>query len=193
MAKRKLKRPIFIACEGTHTERIYFEAIGEETAVAEDFAVTVYPDETTEDPTTHALGLVQLAQSKIEEFDEVWAVFDKDGYTQHAQTFAAANTPINGKTVNIAFSSIAFEQWVLLHFTRSRIIYPKSADIINQLTGNNYFPGYVKTAYQETYAQLKDKTIIALENAAWLRFWLAQQGVLPATPLYNVSPYQEID
>ena len=142
MAKRKLKRTIFIACEGTHTERIYFEAIGEETAVAEDFAVTVYPDETTEDPTTHALGLVQLAQSKIEEFDEVLAVFDKDGYTQHAQTFAAANTPIKGKTVNIAFSSIAFEPWVLLHFTRSRIIYPKSADNINQLTGNNYVPGY---------------------------------------------------
>lgn len=193
MAKRKLKRTIFIVCEGTHTERIYFEAIGEETAVAEDFAVTVYPDETTEDPTTHALGLVQLAQSKMSEFDEVWAVFDKDGYTKHAETFAAANTPIDGKTVNIAFSSIAFEQWILLHFTRSEAAYPKSADIIAQLTGNNYFPGYVKTAYQETYAQLKDKTIIALENSAWLRFRLTQQGILPATPVYNTNPYTDAD
>ena len=189
--KRQLKHTIFIACEGKNTERIYFEAIGEETS--DHFAVTVYPEENTEDPTTHALGLIKEAQSRIYDFDEVWAVFDKNGYTRHPQTFALAATPINGKIVHIAFSSIAFEQWVLLHFTRSHTAYAKSAAIIQVLHNNHYFDGYAKTAYQETYITLRDSTIIALENAAWLRHHLHTSGALPGTPVYDVNPYTDVD
>lgn len=192
-AKRKLKRTIFIACEGRNTERIYFEAMGEDAAVSDEFAITVYPDENTEDPTTHALGLVREAQKKIEDFDEVWAVFDKDGYTKHAETFAEAGKVVCGKKVNIAFSSIAFEQWILLHFDRSEAAYAKSADIITQLIHSNYFPGYSKTAYQETYSIVKDKTTIALENAAWLRHRLYQQGALPDTAIHAINPYTDAD
>jgi RloB-like protein len=191
--KRKLKRTIFIACEGKNTERIYFEAIGEETDVVEEFAVTVYPDEAVEDPKTHALGLVEVAKSKANEFDEVWAVFDKDGYTKHAETFAAAIGAQGERIVNIAFSSIAFEHWVLLHFAKSDTAFAKSENVIDYLTDNNFFPGYAKTAYQETYHAIKEHILFALENAAWLRYRLTQQGVLPGTPIHNTNPYTDVD
>lgn len=191
--KRQLKHTIFIACEGKNTERIYFEAIAEETEITDRFSITVYPDSQTQDPTTHALGLVKEAQSHLENFDEVWAVFDKNGYTKHPETFAAAATTKYGKTVNIAFSSIAFEQWILLHFTKSAVDYAKSKNIIDELHANHYFDGYSKTAYQETYSVLKDKTIVALENAAWLRHHLTTQGILPDTPIFDTNPYTDVD
>ena len=191
--KRQLKHTIFIACEGKNTERIYLEAIAEETETDDRFSITVYPDSQTQDPTTHALGLVKEAQSRLEDFDEVWVVFDKNGYTKHPETFAAAATPKYGKTVNIAFSSIAFEQYILLHFTKSAEDYAKSKNIIDELHVNHYFDGYSKTAYQETYAVLKDKTIVALENSAWLRHKLTNQGILPGTAIYDTNPYTDVD
>jgi len=191
--KRPLKHTIFIACEGKNTERLYFEAIAEETDTAEKFAITVYPDENVVDPTTHALGLVKEAQSRIDDFDEVWVVFDKDGYTKHPDTFAEAAKNINGKFVNIAFSSIAFEQWVLLHFTKSSASYPKSRDIIAVLDANQYYTGYVKTTYQDTYTSLKDKTNAALENAAWLRHQLTIKGELPGKQIYDINPFTDVD
>ncbi len=191
--KRALKTAIFIACEGKNTERLYFEAISEEDLTAEKFAITVYPDDSTEDPTTHALGLVREAKSRTPEFDECWAVFDRDGYTKHAETFEEASSMYTGAIVNIAFSSISFEQWVLLHFRRSADVYPKSKDIIAELHNRHFYEGYEKTTYQHTYATLKDKTEVALENAAWLRHHLTCNGILPQTPVYEVNPYTDID
>lgn len=59
-------------------------------------------------------------------YDEVWAVFDKDGHPQHREAFELAENEIEGKKVNIAFSSIAFEYWILLHFERNTSVFEKS-------------------------------------------------------------------
>ena len=57
-------------------------------------------------------------------FDEVWVVFDKDGYTKHEEVFELAKN--GAREVKIAFSSIAFEHWALLHFTKCSTAFPKS-------------------------------------------------------------------
>jgi hypothetical protein len=49
--KKQLIHTIFIACEGKNTERIYFEAIAEETETADRFSITVYPDSQMQGPT----------------------------------------------------------------------------------------------------------------------------------------------
>lgn len=137
MSKRKRRvspRTIFIACEGTNTEPNYFKGINEAIEDDEEFVITVYPDKNEKNPKQHAIGLVLEAQSRIEDFDEVWAVFDKDGYTKHQEAFAKAaeefdikeGNNIVKKKVNIAFSSIAFEHWVLLHFERNQTGFIKS-------------------------------------------------------------------
>ncbi len=194
MSKKKRIPPtsIFIACEGKNTEPIYFEKIKE--IVEEDFnlAITIYPDKNDKMHSSHALGLVKEAQSRIEDFDEVWAVFDKNGYTKHQDAFDLANKPIQGKIVNIAFSSISFEHWVLLHFEKSNIAFPKSKDVIQRLIAHGYFPEYEKKTYIDTFSKLKDKTETALENSAWLQHQLASTGSLPGTPVYQLNPYSNV-
>src|SRR5919199_1185865 len=189
--KRILATSIFIACEGKNTEPIYFERINEEIEENGQFAVTIYPDRNEENPKTDALGLIKEAQSRIDDYDEVWAVFDKDGYTKHKEAFELADQVINGKKINIAFSSIAFEQWVLLHYEKSSAPFPKSADIIKKLQEEVYYPDYSKKANFDIYPKLKDKTNAAIENAAWLRYTMnAQFGT---TPIFELSAYTDID
>lgn len=48
--------------------------------------------------------------------DESWAVYDKDKHPKHEEAYLEANKVIDGKKVNIAFSSRSFEYYLLLHF-----------------------------------------------------------------------------
>lgn len=66
------------------------------------------------------LGLVDAV------YDEVWAVYDKDGHAAHQQAFGLANNLVEDKKVNIAFNSIAFEYWVLLHFETNTSVFIRS-------------------------------------------------------------------
>lgn len=139
------------------------------------------------------LGLVLEARSRMDDFDEVWVVFDRNGYTKHKEAFELAAEPVNGKRVHIAFSSIAFEMWVLLHFEKSNMMFAKSAGIVQLLHDGGYFPGYEKKAYIDTFSFLKDRTLQAMENAAWLRHELEKAGVLDGRPLYELNPYTDVD
>lgn len=186
---RVLKTSIFIACEGKNTEPLYFEKI-KEVVEGSTYAITVYPDKSDENPVSHALGLVREAQSRINDFDEVWVVFDKDGYAKHKETFELADKEMNGKKVNIAFSSIAFEQWVLLHFEKSVAAHAKSKDIIQYLKDQQYYPDYAKSNEKSTYTFLQNRTLQAIENAVWLRHY---NGALTNTPVYDINPYTDID
>lgn len=111
---RQLKQSIYIVCEATNTEPIYFEKIAEQPDVFEKYAITVYPSEEDqikastkggESIKTDAVNLVKLAKDEIKNYDEVWAVFDKDGYTKHEKAFSDAQK----HGVKLGFSSIAFE------------------------------------------------------------------------------------
>ncbi|MFK7798009.1 MAG: RloB family protein [Aureispira sp.] len=182
---------IFIACEGKNTEPLYFERIKEEIEEEEQFALTIYPERSNNEHKSHPIGLIEEAQSRINDFDEVWVVYDKDGYTKHQEAVELAAKVINGKIVHIAFSSIAFEQWVLLHFEKNNHAFSKSENVIDYLTSNNYFPDYTKSGAADTYPFLKQYLPVALENAAWLRFQVRQQ--LVAHPLFSINPYTDVD
>lgn len=196
MAKRRRRVPpktIFIACEGKNTEPIYFERIKEQIEDENIFALTIYPDREYNEHKSDPFGLVNEAKDRINEFDEVWVVYDKDGYTKHKEAFALAQTDINGKKVNIAFSSISFEHWVLLHFEKNAIAYNKSKEIIEQKFLNNekYFPDYSKRGDVDIYPVIKGLTNNAFENTAWLRY--KQKSNIASKDIYDVNPYTDVD
>lgn len=190
--KRKPPLSIFIACEGSNTEPLYFEKLNEIMEDEEDFpyAVTVYPDkEVDEKPKTDAIGLINVAIERKEDFDELWVVFDKDGYTKHKEAFGLAKE--NG--INIAFSSISFESWVLLHFERNNTLFAKSANIIDEKFHKNatYLNDYAKSGDYNVYPKIKDRTKEAFSNASWLRNWM--NFVRPNYISYEVNPYTDVD
>ena len=90
-------------------------------------------DDFKEQPTRY----VRAAQIKLKDksYDEVWAVFDKDQHPDHQRAFEIANELIDDKIVQIAFTSIAFEYWILLHFEQNSIAFSKSMCRV----GKDYF------------------------------------------------------
>ncbi|WP_333375269.1 RloB family protein [Microcoleus sp. C2C6] len=195
---RQLKQSIYIVCEGTNTEPIYFEKIAEQPDVFEKYAIKVYPSEEDqikaskkegESIKTDAVNLVKLAKDEINNYDEVWAVFDKDGYTKHEKAFSDAQK----HGIKLGFSSIAFEHWILLHYEQNRTAFPKSQNVIDYLEQAGYFPGYSKKADISIYPRLKDRTKTAIENAAWLRMEMAKNLAACDNKIYELNPYTTVD
>jgi len=195
---RQLKPSIYIVCEGTNTEPIYFEAIAEQPDVSEKYAIKVYPSEEYqikaskkegESIKTDAVNLVKLAKREIKNYDEVWAVFDKDGYTKHEEAFLYAKE----HGIKLGFSSIAFEHWILLHYEQNPTAFPKSQNVIDYLEQAGYFPGYSKKADISIYPRLQNRTKTAIENAAWLRMEIANNLAACDNKIYELNPYTTVD
>lgn len=197
---KQLKQSIYIVCEGTNTERIYFEAIAQQEDVFDKYAIKVYPSEEDqrtaskkegESIKTDAVNLVTLAKRAKEEikYDEVWAVFDKDGYTKHEKAFSDAQK----HGIKLAFSSIAFEHWILLHYEQNRTAFPKSQNVIDYLEQAGYFTGYSKKADISIYPRLQNLTKTAIENAAWLRMEMAKNIAAGDDKIYELNPYTTVD
>ncbi len=166
-----------------------------------NYLMSIYPaknaDKIYEQNKSVPTRFVKEAQIKLEQegFDEAWAVFDKDGHPAAKNAFDLAKKAVmvfgEEKFVKIAFSSIAFEQWILLHFEKNKMAYAKSKDLIDcELIAKKYLPIYEK---KETLLanQLSEKQIFALENAVWLRFQICK--ISPKIPIYELNPYTNID
>lgn len=60
-------------------------------------------------------------------YSEMWAVYDQDGHAHHERAYKLSiNEGVCDKIVNIGFSSISFEEWILMHFEFCDIKFLKS-------------------------------------------------------------------
>ncbi len=223
--KRLSKTNIFIACEGTQTEYWYFKAIKEALDEGDDFALTIYPDKNNKEGNSRKQAKTDkiytdhnsLCKKAIEQLsnnfcDEAWLVFDKDGHLGIENTFEAAQK----EGVRIAFSSIAFEHWVLLHFEKNDTTFVKSdckdakkhylycgtgknegdcqgtRCVAGHIRLKNYISHYDKSG-GKLYSQISNRQFIAFENAAWLR-WRKQADSQNANgKIYTLNPYSDVD
>lgn len=143
-------------------------------------------------------------------YTEAWAVFDNDDFPDLENAFKLASTD---DKLNIAYSSISFEEWLLHHFERNAKVFDRSeckADdksidcnkdkgcrgehcIAGRLRAQGYLPDYKKNNKEDKKKDREDffiQTRSHLEqariNAAWLRH--LQDG-----PIYERNPYTDVD
>lgn len=166
------------------------------------------------------VNFVKAARNGLKDnaFEEVWAVFDRDGHPGHEAAFQLAEERIEGKKVNIAFSSIAFEHWILLHFERNLTAFIKSECkndngrylncgsyqhdgdcrgercVAGRLRTNGYLEGSTKQFEQSNRAFFKnliEPTMFqtACTNAAWLRNKVTHD---PSRP-FLTNPFTNVD
>lgn len=107
---KTIRCSILIVCEGTKTEPNYFEAFAEKRQ-----GVIVYDIEVkglgsgTKDVVEKAIYL-----KGKNDYDRVWAVFDKDEFP--AKDFNEAISLGQKNGIEVAWSNEAFELWYLYHF-----------------------------------------------------------------------------
>ena len=168
-------------------------------------------------PTRWVLTAKQHLQTGA--FDEVWAVFDNDNHPEKREAFEEAKEEVNGKKVNIAYSSRSFEYYLLIHFERIYRVFHKTDCKIDRNTfircGTNKYPdndckgnicinGYAqKNNYwnntdksntknsHSAFHYIKDKIELGFINSAWIRY--RSDIVENKIPIYDKNPYLTID
>lgn len=206
MKKNKTtKRTVYILTEGD-TEEAYFSRIGEIVGADTDweYSVTVEVREIIKGSKTDPINIVKEAKKSKSDYDEVWVVFDKDR-DRDDKNEAAFKIAAKAK-INVAFSSISFEHWLILHFEKSTFAFQRS-DCESRTTRANpiicvcngivcaktylkqpaFYPSFEK-GKSLLYDDLKNRNIIAIENAAWLRKYQS-----PYTDIHVLNPYSDVD
>lgn len=165
-------------------------------------------------PGVPPLKWVVAGKKELEDgtYDEVWVVCDNDNHPAREEAFDEANKEINGKKVNIAYSSIAFEYYILLHFERIYKAFEKSecrqgketigcmTEGITGCEGDKCINGYLRKqeyitdstkARKSVFPIVKDKLETGFENAAWLRYKSEiEEG---DKPIWDRNPYVNTD
>ncbi|MFN0176995.1 MAG: RloB family protein [Saprospiraceae bacterium] len=230
MAKRKPRqspRILYLACEGTGTEYWYFKSLDETLDEEAGVRLSIYPDQADQEEIrqtgqkgvkTDPKSLCAKATEKLqneEGINEAWIVIDKDRHPGLEATFSeAASTG-----VRIAFSSVSFEHWLLLHFEKNDTAFEKSdckndrdkyvkcgshqpiSQALNcegqrcvggRLRIKNHLPNFDKSN-ELLFHDTKSNQSLAYENAAWLRWRKFSEVEAMQGQICQVNPYTTMD
>jgi hypothetical protein len=169
---RKVRSTILIVTEGFQTEPNYFNGLKNEKAVQDAFVVKVTHGKNSapRDVIAKSEKLESEAQSREEDFDEVWCVLDAEYPANHALV-RAARSDAAGKGFCVCISNPAFEAWFLAHFERTARPFADGKAVVRALDEywrSQFGPAYEKNA-RDTYERLRGMTAAAIDNAAWAR------------------------
>ena len=110
--ERYVKVTFLIATEGTKTEPNYLNALKKELEATNRFNIDISIE--GKGKATKALinKIIRQIENCHQEYDRVWAVFDKDEFDDFDEAINLAKS----KKINCAWSNESFELWLLLHF-----------------------------------------------------------------------------
>ena len=173
---RGVNSVLHIFCEGA-TEEAYFEAYKRKIHCA----AVVIEHSHHGDPKGLVAEAIKAKEGSPAN-DIFWVVYDAEELSQrnklpsHAEALQAANR--NG--INIAFSAICFEVWLLLHFTPNPSMFLQPSKAVKEL--QKYIKNY-KKGDLNILTTLQDKLSAARVNAASLT--QRQQRNHPDVPMYE--------
>ena len=163
-AKIQIRKRGLILCEG-QTEERYFKGLVTKEEYRRLFAaisVDIYKpkDHSPRGLVTEAKNRIKAAQ-RIDPYDFVWIVFDKDGHANVADTFEQALQ--SKQEIRIAFTAHCFEYFVLLHFVRTTKAFGKCDDIVSEV--RTHLPDYQKAT--DVFATLAPYAATGMANSEW--------------------------
>lgn len=179
------------------------------SAINEEPADYIIENEFKAQPTCY-IRKAQLAYSEMG-FSELWAIYDKDGHSDHNNAYLLSIDKSRcDKTVNIGFSSISFEEWILMHFEYCKKEFTKSQcrdrnkRAYNCGTNNNELDchgqscvvGHIVESGYLTYNKSKnfnyDKYSMNV-NIAFQNALMSRNDANDREIFYNNNPYVSID
>lgn len=183
---RQIEKRLIIVCEGAKdkSESAYFKSLIKSYTFAGNKVEVKVIDTTI----NSGKELVKFAkeQKDFTDIDVSWVVYDKDGYTKHPETFNNARQ----SNIKIAFSSISFETWILLHFEYTAKAFVKSEDIISYLNKKNYIQ-YSKGS-QDIFNKTKHLLSTAKSHSVQLQKYQKHSNSID-TQIYEMNPYTNIN
>lgn len=179
---RRITSRLYIACEGRETEYNYFKNYIDDCDICDKY-LDIKVLETSKNTGKEIVGFLKESRKSLN--DELWAVFDKDGYTKHPDAFNMAKA----NNIRIAFSSISFEYWILLHFEYTTRPFERAEEIISHLKSKGYI--HYDKSDRTTYEKIKGKTTVAVTHAKRVRKYQLEAN--SNSKIYEMNPYTNVD
>ncbi len=193
--KEELER-IILACEGTVTEKNYFESIFKELMENRGIAKTslVIAKHAHTNPKGVLEDLLKVLD-KDDEFEYKWIVIDRDemrvnGGGHSLEDFNGAISSAKAQGISVAYSNPSFEIWYLLHFEYRNSGIDRD-DVIVKL---NRYVDYVKNS-KKIFSKIKEKQTNAIGFAKRLEAEYRTEGreLNPASDNPSSTVYQLVE
>jgi len=152
----QIRDKVLIMCGG-ETEEIYFNHYkNKHKSDLQNISIKIVAHKKS-----NPMAVVQAALAQISYYNEVWAVFDKDDFTDFDDAIIFA---LNDG-INCAFSNEAIEYWFLLHFENKTGAISRNS--LNNELGKNLGFDYDKGAetIQRICGKINSKLFVAEERA----------------------------
>ena len=183
-----LKR-VLILCEG-ESEQIYINGHRSEEYNIRRLAnveVEIYKPKNNSPYGLLAEAKIKSKEAKRDKmtYDTIWIIFDRDGHAYVPNTFEEARIA----KINITFSSVCFEIWILLHFEKTSRQFSNCDDLIHFIKHKDYL-NYEKTNfYNQLTLEHKQNAII---NAEWLH-GQNEVDIQRGISIHELNPYTDFD
>lgn len=191
VAKRKRRPIIYIICEGSETERIYFNHFRSRYCLV-DIVSLASKYTAAEHLVKHTKSLLAQTEYYPEDGDQVWCVFDRDDNADTALKNAAEYAKKQG--YHIAYSNPCFEYWYLLHFIKHNGYLNGSAEVIHMLRHKGRIEQYVKS--KDFFSELLPHQSEAIVRAKERIEQLSKDGIVvlsrnsnPSTTVYELVEF----
>lgn len=175
-----------IFCEGEVTERLYFKGFTQECRLS---------DADPQQPNDYSpMGLVKAAikeqkQARKDGYKEddihLWVVMDKDQHEDIEKAIHLAQK----NNIQIAFSNLCFEYWLLLHFEYTTACENSCDDTIKKL--QKHQPEYSKNKHFKVYELFREHLNTACKHAEKCR--ASQAEICDMERFWEVEPYTDVD
>jgi len=174
---RDPRKTYLIVCEGQTEENYFKNLCGFRTNVT-----------VTRDGGTCPKGIANFAIDRINDFDIIICVFDKEFDKGREKKFKQANEKLlskktRGKTVIAAWTVPKFEFWFLLHFEMRTAPFSSNQEVDQALKKQHGFETDEKP-FPKAYEKLSHKTETAISNAKKLQEKANKEDF--SNPLTNV-------
>ena len=128
----KKVKPIFkIFCEGEKTEPLYIKGYVDHFHSEKRSIIVV--GKTDKNTPVQLVEVAVEAKNNGNENDIFWVVFDRESVAKYShELHAKARDNARRNCIEIAFSNVCFELWILLHFEYTAAPYSTCADLLKK-------------------------------------------------------------
>ena len=180
----KVQPLVLVVCEDKKSSKTYFE---EASRHFRAYAQVEFFHSGKTDP----LGVVNSALKRLNAFDHVYCVIDRDSHDERNFQSAVALSSANAGQITLLTSYPCFEFWLILHFGYTRAPFVSlggvsAADrVVQQLKSNPVMSDYAKGNVAKLFERLLPLLPVARNNAARSVAEAAIEGDWnPSTPLH---------
>lgn len=192
---KTLPPAMHIYCEGLKTEPYYIKSFVQFFHSTHRDILIV--EQTNKNTPVQLVETAINAKALGNKDDVYWVVFDREAISKYSDTLhLEARQKAIGGNINIGFSNICFELWLLMHFVNSNASYSNCDDLLKNSVLKSKLREVGISEYDKAlpyiFDRLKDKIPDALTNSMRINLSSIETASVGKDQPHHLNPYCDL-